>query len=408
MKKPTANLFLDNRHFKKNGKHPVKLTIYIDRKKKRYNLNYDLSEEEWTKINSSNLRDENLKKLKLHLNSILEKANKLIGSMPEFTFRDFETIFFNKKRNDMDVFVHFKEYTDQLKEQGRINTANSYEVASKAFKTYFGKESMLFSEITLEALQKFEKKWLADKKSITSVGIYMRSLRVIFNIARNNNLIQEKDYPFGKHKYIIPAGVNVKKAFPKDIIGKIFEYKAEWLSQEHFAIDMWIFSYLCNGINIRDIALLRYSDIKKDTIEFVRQKTKQTTRGNRKPIIAVLLPKTKNVIDTWGNKPKVSDNYVFPILDKQMTIEQEVSRVKQTIKTINKYLRRMSGKAELGTDITTYTARHSFASQMKNSGASREFISESLGHSDLSVTDNYLASFPQEEKQKWAKKLTDF
>ena len=70
-------------------------------------------------------------------------------------------------------------------------------------------------------------------------------------------------------------------------------------------------------------------------------------------------------------------------------------------------LKELSENAELGIHLTTYTARHSFATQMKSSGASTEFISESLGHSSLAVTENYLASFSQEEKKKWAEKLMD-
>ena len=68
----------------------------------------------------------------------------------------------------------------------------------------------------------------------------------------------------------------------------------------------------------------------------------------------------------------------------------------------------MAETLKLEIDITTYSARHSFATQLKSSGASTEFISESLGHSSLAVTENYLASFSQEEKKKWASKLTEF
>ena len=267
---------------------------------------------------------------------------------------------------------------------------------------------MRFNEVKPSLLREFERQWLEKGKSITTVGIYMRSLRTIFNLAKSENVITEKDYPFGKHKYVIPAGANIKKAFSKDIISKIYNYKAVKMSQEHFARDMWVFSYLCNGINFRDIAKLKYQDVKEDSIFFIRQKTSQTTRGKQKLISAVLLPELKNIIKTWGNKPIVPEQYVFPVLNDNMTIEKEVDKVKQTIKTINKYLRKIATTLELGVDITTYTARHSFATQLKSTGASTEFISESLGHSSLAVTENYLASFPQEEKKKWANKLTEF
>ena len=408
MNNATANLLYDKRFVKKNGKCPVKLTVYFDGQKQRYNINFNFTEDEWEKINQSNLRDDTLKKSKALLFSVLDKANKAIESMQVFSFNEFEQIFFEIKQDKKDLFIVFQSYIDLLKAQNRIGTANSYNNALTAFKSFLGKTKCNFIDLNPALLNEFERKWLEKGKSITTVGIYMRSLRTIFNLAKSENVITEKDYPFGKHKYVIPAGANIKKAFSKDVISKIYNYKAVKMSQEHFARDMWVFSYLCNGINFRDIAKLKYQDVKEDSIFFIRQKTSQTTRAKQKLISAVLLPELKNIIITWGNKPIVPEQYVFPVLNDNMTIEKEVDKVKQTIKTINKYLRRIAATLELGVDITTYTARHSFATQLKSTGASTEFISESLGHSSLAVTENYLASFPQEEKKKWASKLTDF
>jgi len=59
-------------------------------------------------------------------------------------------------------------------------------------------------------------------------------------------------------------------------------------------------------------------------------------------------------------------------------------------------------------NISTYTARHSFATVLKRSGSNIAFISESLGHSDIKITENYLANFEDEERQKNALILTDF
>ena len=58
--------------------------------------------------------------------------------------------------------------------------------------------------------------------------------------------------------------------------------------------------------------------------------------------------------------------------------------------------------------ISTYTVRHSYATVLKRSGANIAYISESLGHSELKTTQNYLASFEHEERGKNAKLLTNF
>ena len=64
----------------------------------------------------------------------------------------------------------------------------------------------------------------------------------------------------------------------------------------------------------------------------------------------------------------------------------------------------------LGIDskLTTYSARHSFATVLKRSGAPIEFISESLGHADLRTTETYLGSFEDSTRESFQKQLLNF
>jgi len=75
---------------------------------------------------------------------------------------------------------------------------------------------------------------------------------------------------------------------------------------------------------------------------------------------------------------------------------------------VNKYIRKVAGKLELKADVTTYTARHSFATILKRAGANTSFISEALGHSDLPTTEAYLGSFGIDQKKAMAAHLTNF
>ena len=84
-----------------------------------------------------------------------------------------------------------------------------------------------------------------------------------------------------------------------------------------------------------------------------------------------------------------------------------MAKIKQATKTINKYCKRIGEELEIETKITTYTARHSFATVLKRAGAPIEFISESLGHKDLKTTENYLDSFENETRQVYQRKLLD-
>ena len=99
----------------------------------------------------------------------------------------------------------------------------------------------------------------------------------------------------------------------------------------------------------------------------------------------------KQIIDRWGNPDKSPGNYIFPFLDEYDTPIEQKKRVQDITRRINKRLKKIGNALNIS-GISTYTARHSFASVLKRSGANIAYISESLGHSDLKTTENYLAS----------------
>jgi len=174
---------------------------------------------------------------------------------------------------------------------------------------------------------------------------------------------------------------------------------------EHYR-DLWFFSYLCNGINFADLITLKYSNIQNGEIYFIRAKTINTSKV-KKEICALITPEMKAIIDRWGNLEKSPDSYIFGFLTGNETPLQIKKRIRDVISNCNKHLRKI-GKAIDIEGLSTYSARHSYATVLKRSGANIAFISESLGHNDLKTTENYLASFEKEERIKNASFLTNF
>lgn len=162
---------------------------------------------------------------------------------------------------------------------------------------------------------------------------------------------------------------------------------------------------MCNGINVADLVRLRYRNIIDGEVCFVRQKTQCTTATIRE-VRATLTPEMQAIIDRWGNPPE-PDNFIFPYLNGTEDAMRQKTITKELTKRINMRMKQI-GEA-VGIDgISTYTARHSFATVLKRSGANIAYISESLGHNDLKTTEHYLASFEKEERQKNANLLTQF
>ena len=236
--------------------------------------------------------------------------------------------------------------------------------------------------------------------------MYIRALRAIFNKAIASNDIKKEFYPFGSAKYQPPAVRKVKKALSSQELRKLFECTPSSPEQEK-ARDFWFFSYMSNGTNIKDIAQLKYKDLDKDTIRFFRAKTINTNKGNLKEITVFLNDFSQSVIVRYGNKETGSENYVFNILNDSMNAEQQKTAIQNFTRFINQHIKKLCTSIELP-DISTYWARHSFATMSIRNGASMELIQESLGHGNLKTTMNYFAGFEKKDKEALAKKLLEF
>jgi len=174
---------------------------------------------------------------------------------------------------------------------------------------------------------------LQNGKSVTTIGIYLRSVRTIFNI---------------------------KKAIAFTDISLLFNYKAPSGSSMEMAKDYWMFIYFCNGINVKDMCLLKYKNIQGDIIIFERSKTVRTKR-KVEPIRVPLLIETFNIIKKWGNKNVNNETYIFPVLTDNLSAERERQLIKQLNDVINANMKNIAKVVGIQQVVTTYVARHSFA-----------------------------------------------
>ncbi|MDD4192079.1 MAG: site-specific integrase [Mangrovibacterium sp.] len=406
----TTAIILDKRIQKKDETYAIKLRVTFNREQKYYPTGKHLTPNQWELLQEENPRDKELKRLKLLFSEIEKKAIKIIDEMDLFSFQSFEKKFNQKPKTSTDVLDAIKIKMDALIAENRLNSADSYNSALKSFSNYLEilhRRKLKFQDITPGWLEQYEIWMKENGHSMTTIGIYLRNLRTIFNQAIEGGLIQPEFYPFGKNKYQIPAGRNIKKALTLDEIKRIVDYLPV-NDAEAKARDLWLFSYLCNGVNIKDIARLQYFNLTKKNISFIRAKTERSTKSNQTKIVVVRIPKIDEIINKWGAKPEEPAKYIFELIDESDPPAQELAKIKQATKTINKYMKRIGDKLELEQKLTTYTARHSFATVLKRSGAPIEFISESLGHKDLKTTENYLDSFEDDAREAYQRQLLNF
>jgi integrase len=407
MNKPKASLFQDTRRPLQEHQeiYPIAIQFYFDRKRVLASTGISLSVQDFELVGKGKPRTFELKGIKADLESQIFKASSIIEELKgKFSLSRAKKLFLDStyQTDKNSVYTWFDTYAKELETNGQIKTSDSYRTAKNCLLKF--EPVLTFSQITPEFLACFEDWFVFEKgKSITSLGIYLRNLRAIFNRALDAELISQKSYPFGKGRYIIPTGRNVKKALSIENIRAIKDFFTVPGSPSDRAKDFFLFSYLSNGINFKDIARLKNDSIKGDQIHFVRAKTIRTRRDYT-PIKTSIRAETLQIIEKWRNSDRSLKNYLFPILTKGMTAKQETRRIQDFVKNTNTKLHEIGEALNLPLKLTTYVARHSFATiAINNGGAPMEYISEALGHSTLNTTRNYLDSF----EDKRIKQITD-
>lgn len=300
----------------------------------------------------------------------------------------------------------FEEIIRSLMFQTRVGTADNYQTTYNSLKRFRG--NIPVTDITPRFLKEYESWMLYERKnSKTTVGIYTRVIRAVINEAIELKLMKREDYPFGRRRYRVLTGRNIKKALDQASIAKL--YYSEALTESQLkAKDYWFFSFYGNGMNIKDVITLQYKNIKGEYLVFERAKTELSTSGDGVTISCFINQDMWDIIERRSNKDKSPDNYIFPILTPgESPLNQFLTRQK-FVQFINKNMQKVKKPLNIDKKVNTMETRHSASTIMKNAGVSPHFIKESLGHTSLKTTENYLAGFENEQRKEFAKVLEDF
>ena len=351
----SAEVIIDPRRAKTNGAFPLKLRITYQRIQKYYKLKLDATQAFWEEVQAGR-QAKSHNAFREAVEGVQTKANLLLQAFDKkgivFDFDLFEKGFFGEaltpireRQATQDAYNALEQLVNQLQDEDRASTAMSYANALQSFRKY--QPTLTFREITPKWLENYESAMLANGRSTSTVGIYLRALRIVVNQAVDKGTITQNDYPFGKKRYQIPVGRNIKKAlYPADIKA-IRAYSLKPGSNEDRHRDMWVFSYVCNGINPKDIFRLTWRNIDGDMMRFHRKKTQRTSRANPIRIDVVITEPVQAIIDKWGNPDRSPDALIFPLFAANLTAREWDSRARDLIKQMNGCTKRIGEALQL-------------------------------------------------------------
>lgn len=370
---------------------PIMLQIIKDGKVKLFGTQISCLPTEWDgnqlKKPHPNFQQRNL----ILQQNFKTKALKIIDEFSrndsDFTLSDFKMKFLGNVSNQkITVYEHFQSRIELMKLSGRVGNARSYNDTCNSFFSFYTDKDLNFKNLNHSLLEQYEAFLRNRGNQDAGIAFRMRSIRAVYNSAIKNDIVSKDHYPFESYKISKLKGKGLKRALSRDEIKRVIDLDISDRPDLINSKNYFIFSYFVQGINFIDMMKLKKSNIKEGTIEYIRSKTKSR-------FIIKILPPVQEIINFYSGQI-LNTEYVFPLLLKNnLTPQQIENRKNKTLKKFNKDLKDIGILANIDKGITSYVIRHSFATNMKQLGVSTDVISQSMGHSNLNVTNSYLADF---------------
>lgn len=304
--------------------------------------------------------------MNVQLRILLNKYQKIlddINNIKSLSAKDLKNTILSYHKTDDNITIGkiCNNYVKELKEDGRIGYAELIERCGKYF-IEFSKGDVPANSITPVTVSNFER-FLRNKKKLnqTTTGMYLTRLRVLINLGKKRYFVKQDINPFQDCK--IPQSLERDL----DISIKQFKMFRSYIAKnkiERIAKDLWFLSFYLGGINLID--LMRIDFTVSNQIEYVRTKTKNTKRGDKRIEISIPI-EAKNIIEKYVSKKGILN------FDYNFSYENFNRYVGRTLRKIGK---------EIGVKrLCYYSARKTFVQYGFELGIPLEVLEYTIGQS---------------------------
>lgn len=344
---------------------------------------YELPAEKWDekrhKIISSDA-DFSLRELKMRTQHEMRRLRNIMVKHDEEADLLFDVVRteFERWRHDGMLSRFMRDIIARMQSLGRVRSAETYQSALRSFMRFRGGRDILLDELDADMVADYQSYLLKRGLSMNTVSFYMRILRATCNLAIDRGL-REPSSPF-RHVYT-GNEKTPKRAIPFRYIKRIKELNLTESPSMDFARDIFLFSFYTRGMSFVDIAFLRYCDLHDGVLVYRRHKTSQQLRIKWERCM-------QSIVDKYR---RAGSDYMFPIV-KSDDPETAYRQYRNRLFVVNARLKSVGRKVGLRFPLSTYVARHSWASIAKSLNIPISVISEGMGHDSEMTTQIYLAS----------------
>lgn len=264
---------------------------------------------------------------------------------------------------------------------GQESTADNYRCALCCFQGFRRQRDLSLTELTSDVMKSFQQHLQQKGLAMNTISLYIRCLRASYNYALDEELLRADRHPFRK----VFTGVEKtrKRAVREEVVRQLMALDLSDAPPLDVARDMFLFSIYAQGMAFVDMAHLTADNLSGGRLTYKRRKTGRSLSLELPPCALLILHKYR---------PSAQQSpYLLPLFHP--ALQQKYTSV---LRTYNRNLRLISERMNLAIPLSSYVARHTWASLAKWNGVEEAVISEAMGHNNIGTTTIYLASLDTE------------
>lgn len=283
---------------------------------------------------------------------------------------------------------------DRMEKRRRYGMAQAYRSSLKSFVLFTGSQRIPFQLFKTEVLRDYENWVLRQGGCENTAHFYLRNLRAIYNRAVKDKIIRPRMNPFsGISLDTMPTR---KRALSKKWLKRIKNLHLEEGTSLAMSRDMFLFSFYACGMGFADMVFLKWEQVEKEMIHYDRIKT-------GRPVSVFAGASIVEILERY----RTSSNYVWPILSDEADEENNYKHYRSALNNFNRHLKKIAEKANIPESLSSYMARHSWATAARNQLMPTAVISSCLGHASEKTTRIYLDSFNEDLVRRINFKVTN-
>ena len=386
----SVKLMLNKSRILNNGSYPLVFQVIHNRRKKLLYTGYRMKEEVFDESEGKIMNGVGFtftatevvkmnRELRKMRNQIDIRIRQLERTREEFAVEDILTQnAFGTGKSQFYLLRYINAQIERKQELKKVGMAAAYKSTRSSLAKFIGRPDVRMSEVDLAFVRRYEDFLYSNGASGNTVSYYLRNLRSLYNQAVTDGYHPRGEYPFAKAQ-TRPAKT-VKRALSRTDMQNLADLNLENEPELEFTRDLYLFSFYAQGMAFVDIVLLKKTDICNGVLTYSRHKSKQLIR-------IVVTPQMQGVIDKYNTE----NEYLFPIISGEYASGYQKYRL--ALGRINRHLKKIAVVADIKVPLTTYTARHTWATLARDYGAPISVISAGLGHTSEEMTRVYLKDF---------------